>query len=238
MNKTRERILIIDDNQNILDTLSDLLTERGYDVTCALDGASGLRKVEEFLFGVVIIDLGLPDYNGMEVMKMIRAKNKRIVIIIITGNTSKETPVDAMNNGAFNYIVKPYSPKLICETIDKAVEQHRLKIQNSDLIKKLNHVIDDLKQKQGEKTNFWTAFIKELHYPLTMVNTHLNILHDLIRDEIGSTNSIEKQEKIINVIQLNIKRILNLALNVNIEERPNYIDDIEEKYTPKTIYPS
>ncbi|MGA1871071.1 MAG: response regulator [bacterium] len=234
MCEKRERILIIDDNQDILDTLSDLLIDRGYDVTCASDGVSGLQKVQEELFGVIVIDLILPDINGMEVMKRIREKNKEIMIIIITGNTSKETPVDAMNNGAFNYIVKPYRPELVCQTIDKAVEQHRLTIQNIELIDKLNQVIDDLKQKQGENTNFWTTFIKELQHPLTMVNTHLNILHDLIRNEIGASQSIEKQEKIINVIQLNIKRILNLAINLNMEGGPSYI---EEQYTSKTVYP-
>ena len=216
----QKRILIIDDNQNLLEALSDLLEDRGYIVSCALDGAKGLKKIEEELFELAIIDLNLPDLNGIEVMQRVREKNKEIMIIIITGDPSKDIPIKAMNLGAFNYIKKPYKPELMCETIDRALEQHKMRVQNALLLENFNDSTEELKQLLGEKVKFWTSLIKEFQEPLNMANSHLNILDELIHNRPKYENQVAREEKVINIIQININRLLNLV--IDLIKRPRF----------------
>jgi PAS domain S-box-containing protein len=119
------RILIIDDDPNLRKTLTDILKIKGYDPHGAGNGADGLAWLEENAASLAIIDLGLPDMDGIDVLKKVKASYPATGIIVLTGNASLDSAIDATNWGAFSYIVKPYDIELLMLNIRRAIEKKR-----------------------------------------------------------------------------------------------------------------
>ncbi|MDD4923476.1 MAG: response regulator [Dehalococcoidales bacterium] len=100
-------ILIVDDEISIREALKDWLTDNGYDVKTAESGEDALEAIEEQDFGMAILDLKLPGKNGLEVFKEARTKHPRLNGIFITAYPSIDTAVEAMKDGAVDYLTKP-----------------------------------------------------------------------------------------------------------------------------------
>lgn len=100
-------ILLVDDNEDILETLSDLLQEEGFYTETAKSGKEALRKAGERLFNVVLLDIKLPDMTGIEVLKVLAGKSFSTTIIMMTGNATVQNAVDSINLGAEAYLIKP-----------------------------------------------------------------------------------------------------------------------------------
>jgi len=101
-------VLIIEDEQRIRETLSRRLAERGYDVDSAGAGLAGLQSIVERAPDVVVLDLGLPDVDGREVLKMIRAVSA-VPVIVATARDDESEIVRVLDAGADDYVVKPFS---------------------------------------------------------------------------------------------------------------------------------
>jgi DNA-binding response OmpR family regulator len=100
-------ILLVDDNEDVLETLSDLLQEEGFYTETAKSGKEALKKAGERLFNVVLLDIKLPDMTGIDVLKAIRGKHLSTTIIMMTGNATVQNAVDSINLGAEAYLIKP-----------------------------------------------------------------------------------------------------------------------------------
>ena len=105
------RILIIEDERKIADTLKFGLSEHGYQVEVAYDGTIGLRIFLSYDFDLVILDINLPGINGFDLCKMIREKNKKIPIIMLTSMGRLEDKIEGYDAGADDYMVKPFEFK-------------------------------------------------------------------------------------------------------------------------------
>ena len=119
------RILIIDDDPNLRKTLSDILKFKGYETYAAENGTEGLAWLEDNVANVAIIDLGLPDMDGIEVLKRVKAAYPATGIIVLTGNASLDSAIEATNRGAFSYLLKPYEIDLLLLNICRAIEKQR-----------------------------------------------------------------------------------------------------------------
>ncbi len=119
------RILIIDDDPNLRKTLTDILKIKGYETFGAENGTDGLAWLDGNIANVAIIDLGLPDMDGIEVLKKVKAAYPATGIIVLTGNASLDSAIDATNWGAFSYILKPYETDLLLLNIRRAIEKQR-----------------------------------------------------------------------------------------------------------------
>jgi two-component system response regulator AtoC len=116
-----KKILIIDDERSLQESLEMFLVEKGYDVQCALDAADGLQKCRVFDPQVIILDIRLPDMNGLDVLQeFIRQGRKHIVII--TAFHDMDITIKAMKLGAFDYIPKPIDVEELERVIDKALK--------------------------------------------------------------------------------------------------------------------
>src|SRR5258708_38624946 len=107
------RILIIDDEAEIRESLETLLQLEGYTVAAAGTGREGLAQIGERAFDVVLLDLALPDKNGMEVLAEIRLLHPQQAVIMITAYGTVENAVRAMQSGATNFIQKPWDQEKI-----------------------------------------------------------------------------------------------------------------------------
>lgn len=119
------KLLIIDDEVEFASTLSQRLRLRGLDVTDVHSGKEGLAKITEITPGVVILDLKMPDMNGLDVLVSIKEQDPDIEVIMLTGHGSGAAGIQAMEKGAFNYIMKPVDLKELLEKISLADEKRK-----------------------------------------------------------------------------------------------------------------
>jgi PAS domain S-box-containing protein len=121
----KPRILTIDDDPNLRKTLSDILSAKGYQTLAAKDGAEGLDLLKRYSVDVALIDLGLPDIPGIDLLAAVKASCPSTEAIILTGNATLDSAIEAMNKGAFSYLQKPYDINQLVLHIKHAIEKQR-----------------------------------------------------------------------------------------------------------------
>ncbi len=139
-------VLVIDDDPLIRKTLSSYLSKKGFEALVAEDGEEGLQKYEEHIPDLVILDIRLPDVDGLEVLGRIREKNPNASIIIMTAYDDMKTTIEAIKLGAFEYLVKPLDYVELDLTIDKAFQIRSLEDKVSYLLeeKQKEYTIDNI----------------------------------------------------------------------------------------------
>ncbi len=131
------KILIIDDNPDVLKLIVDILKSNDYEVTAALGGEAGIRELESDYYDLVLTDLIMPEVSGMEVLDHLIAKSPKTMCIILTGHGSIKSSVEAIKKGAFDYITKPVSAGDILISVEKALKFKSLAEENIRLKKEL-----------------------------------------------------------------------------------------------------
>jgi DNA-binding NtrC family response regulator len=139
-------VLIIDDDPLIRKTLSGHLSKQGFDVQLAEEGEEGVRKFREFGPDVVILDVRLPDLDGIEVLRQIRDLNKKTYVLMMTAYDDMKTTVEAIKLGAFEYLVKPLNYIDLDLTVAKAFQVRALEQKVSYLVeeRQKEYTIDNI----------------------------------------------------------------------------------------------
>lgn len=135
----KKRILIIDDEENMLHMLKTILGKEGYEIELARDGREGLIKVASSRFDIVLCDLRMPEMDGMDFLNGLAAKKFDQTIIMMSAYGTIDTALEAMKKGAYDYISKPFKPDEIILTLKKAEERENLKEENSFLKRKIEN---------------------------------------------------------------------------------------------------
>ncbi len=130
-------ILIVDDEEVLQDVLSSLVRREGWTPWNARSGEEALHLIEQEEPDLTLLDLMLPTMSGMEVLKQIRQQHPEMVVVIITAFSSIEGAIEAMREGAFHYIPKPFKNEEVLLTIRKGLEQQRLARENKQLREQL-----------------------------------------------------------------------------------------------------
>lgn len=117
------KLLIIDDEVEFASTLCQRLCLRGFEAVDVHSGTEGLVRVEEMLPDVVILDLKMPDVSGLDILADIKEREPDIEVIMVTGHGSSASGIKAMENGAFDYIMKPVDLGELLEKINQAAEK-------------------------------------------------------------------------------------------------------------------
>jgi DNA-binding NtrC family response regulator len=134
-----QSILIVDDDEATLETMSDVLSDQGYEIVSTSNGKKALGIIQEKPFDVVLTDLIMPDVDGMEILKAAKKTDPQPQVIMITAYGSVDRAVEAMRAGAFNFIEKPIgNVNVLRETIRKAVENQAIRRQNINLKRQLD----------------------------------------------------------------------------------------------------
>jgi len=125
-----EKILVVDDEQSLRDVLSIMLKRAGYAVTSAMDGEEAIELLNKEIFDLVITDLRMPKIDGMEVLKAVKSASPGTVVLIITAFASADSAVEAMKQGAYDYLTKPFQVDEVQLIIRNALEKRRLTTEN------------------------------------------------------------------------------------------------------------
>jgi two-component system response regulator PilR (NtrC family) len=115
------RILVVDDEESLRDLLQDYFTMAGYEVVQASDGAEALKKFAPGKFDCIISDLAMPNIDGLELLKKIRLLDSEVVFLMITGYPEIGNAIEAMKEGAYDYVTKPFHMEDIQLKVERAL---------------------------------------------------------------------------------------------------------------------
>ncbi len=165
----KPHILVIDDERSMLELLEIILTKEGYQVTCADSGKHAISLLQKAAYDLLLCDIKLGDISGIEVLKRAKEKNPEAVVIMISAYSSAENAVEAMNEGAYDYVPKPFDNEELKQTVKSALEMRTLdqekKAINVDRDQTLHfgkivgnsprmlHIYDMIRQVAKTKTN-------------------------------------------------------------------------------------
>jgi len=121
------RVMVVDDEENIREVLSNYLESLGYEVVTATDGQNALDNFEAGSSDLIVSDLLMPAIDGLELLKQIREKDKDVIFLMITGYPSIETAVEAIKKGAYDYITKPFHMEDVKLRIERSFEKKNLR---------------------------------------------------------------------------------------------------------------
>jgi DNA-binding response OmpR family regulator len=161
-------ILVIDDEVEICSFLDDLLTPAGYTVYTAHRPEEGLKKVEQLRPDVVLLDLKLPDMNGVEVLRRIKTFDDTIAVIMMTGYGTMESAMAAMRLGAFDYVTKPFDLAHLRSLINDALAQRTGRFPDNlgsgaeTLTEEEGAFLDSIRPCQGEQPCLWEMAVRTL----------------------------------------------------------------------------
>ena len=127
------RILVVDDEEIVIKSCMRILADEEFQVEAVQDGRAALRKVEENPYDVMILDIMMPNMDGLEVLRRVKETHPNVDVIMVTGLSQIHTAVQAMKLGAFDYISKPFEPDELRLVVQRALERRRLLRENSTL---------------------------------------------------------------------------------------------------------
>ena len=131
------RTLVLDDEPVICEACRECLAERGHSVDTRLTGREGLEAILQGNYEVVLLDMKLPDLDGMEILRTLRKEKPGETIIVMTGYSTVKNAVDAMKLGAVDYLAKPFSDDELVLSVERAADKRRLVLENLALKKEL-----------------------------------------------------------------------------------------------------
>src|SRR5215471_20710048 len=122
----KPRLLLVEDTPSILRLYHEVLARLDVELIDAATGGRALAVLNEAIPDVVLLDLELPDTNGLGILRRIRARNLPSTVIVVTAHGSVKTAVEAMRDGAYDFIIKPFAPDRLIVTVKNALERRQL----------------------------------------------------------------------------------------------------------------
>jgi two-component system response regulator HydG len=132
------RVLIVDNDQALAHSMQESLEKVGYSCQVATSGQEGARRLQHEIYDIVVTDLVMPDVDGMEILARARQAIPQCEVIMVTGHASVPKAVEAMQQGAYNFLEKPITPSRLRAVTEKAADAVRLKRVNQELVQRLD----------------------------------------------------------------------------------------------------
>ncbi len=150
INNTK-KILVVDDERLILKIIADILTKEGYEVLTAYNCEKAIEYLQSHIFDVVLSDIKMPKKTGIDLLEEIKDQDPNTPVILMTGFASLETAVEAVQNGAFDYLIKPLDYGKLKSVIEHASDRYALYKENTRLLHELKELNSNLEVKVKER---------------------------------------------------------------------------------------
>jgi two-component system response regulator PilR (NtrC family) len=125
-----ERVLVVDDDQSLREFLAITLSREGFEVETAASGPAALEKVAEVPIDLALVDLKMPGMDGLETLRRLKEANETISVVIVTAFSTTTTAIQALKEGAYDYLIKPFKVDELKLVVQKALEERRLRWEN------------------------------------------------------------------------------------------------------------
>ena len=191
----RPFILVVDDDESIRDSCTQILKKDGYQAETAKDGSSGLEQMKEKKPDLVLIDLKMPGINGLKVLEKTREIDPNIIAVVITGYATVESAVEAMKIGANDFLPKPFTPDELRIIIKRGLEKRRL-IHETELLKREKKLMEE---------NFITMVSHQLRSPLVAILQYFEVI---LSGMAGDAS--ERLKEMIQKAQNRLENLMNL----------------------------
>ena len=178
----RARILVVDDEESVVQILVDLLSEGPYQVDTVPSGEEALQALKKRAYDLVLTDINLPGMNGLEVVGAAKEADPETVVVVITGFASTGTAIDALRQGAYDYITKPFDLWELDQIVTRGLGSRRLVLENRRLVQNLQTANTELRRHEEalrEKVDIATRRIRTLYEISKDVNASLDVHHTL-----------------------------------------------------------
>lgn len=199
------KILVVDDEAAQMKALCDTLQDHGYLTTGFVSARAALRAMEETTFDLLLTDLMMPEMDGISLLQTAKQKDPNLVGIIMTGEGTITTAVEAMKSGALDYILKPFKLKAILPVLDRALAVRRLRLENAALERRVCERTAELESANRELEAFSYSVSHDLRAPLR----HIDGFAELLTQSVGSTLS-ESDKRFLSLITSSVKQMTRL----------------------------
>ena len=195
MLEKKSTILVIDDDESMRDSCTQILTKDGFLAEIAKDGSSGLEKIKETKPDLVLIDLKMPGINGLEVLERTNEIDPNIIAVVITGYATVESAVEAMKKGAYDFLPKPFTPDELRIIIKRGLERRKLILETESL----------RREKKLMEENFITMVSHQLRSPLVAILQYFEVILGGMAGKVSG-----KQKEMIQKAQRRLENLMNL----------------------------
>ncbi len=188
------RILVVDDEERLCRSLESLLKKAGYQVQTATDGKEALRLYGENRFDLVISDIRLPEYDGIQLLEAIRKQDPEAMVILMTGYASLETALAAINMGAYDYLMKPIEFTQLKLAARRALEKRELESARQRLLDELQLTNLQLNRRVAEVNALYQAglILSQSHDLNDLLTNIIEIALEVIAATIGSVMLLDE----------------------------------------------
>jgi signal transduction histidine kinase len=176
LTRATTRVLVVDNDPNLVETLCQTLGEQGYEAQGFSDAKSALGVLLKSQFDLLLCDLGMPEMKGFAFLRGTRELDPNLIGIIITGQSTLDTAVEAMKAGAFDYILKPVNLNLVFPVLERGLAMRRLRLENGALQLRVHERTAELEAINRELAAFAYSISHDLRAPVRAVSGFANFL--------------------------------------------------------------
>ncbi len=170
--QTKGSVLVVDDDPQVLQYVSFVLSDYGYDVTPCNDPSDAMELFSRTRHDVLLTDLKMPHITGIELITMARSYDKDVPVVLMTGHAELDVAIEAIHRGVFDFISKPMKPEYITHAIDKAVRFRNLVTMEKDYTQKLEATILERTEKLQDTMKMLKGATKEIIHRLVVVSEY------------------------------------------------------------------
>ncbi|MES2776174.1 MAG: response regulator transcription factor [Bacteroidota bacterium] len=211
------KVLLVEDEPYVAGLINRGLTEKGYSITVAMDGNSGLKMASENLFDVMILDIMLPGISGMEVCRQLRTQNNHIPILFLTALGTTENIVAGLNEGGDDYLVKPFKFAELEARLKSLNRRKAIAISEESETMYIDNITIDFKTREVLVDN----------EPATLTATEFRLLEFLVKNKNRVLSRMEILEKVWGID-------FNMGTNV-VDVYINYLRKKLQSNNPKKL---
>ena len=144
------RVLIVDDESSVVEVFNEFLASHGYALSLASSGEEAVRMLPALRPEMILTDLNLPGLSGLDVMRAAKEVDPEVCVVVVTGYASASTAIDALRQGAYDYVTKPFDLDDVSQIVERGLANRRLKVLNRQLLEELSRKNEILRQHEHE----------------------------------------------------------------------------------------
>jgi len=217
-------VLIVDDELDIREGSERILKRMGYNVTTAASGEEGLEKFSAINPAIILLDLKMPGIDGLEVLKRIHEIDENVIVIVITGYATVETAIQAMKQGAYDFIPKPFEPDQLRLIVNRAAEKIRLRLAAAEMDRERQRTLLDL----GTEKSRIRTIIESLPNGVLVTNTsgQVVLMNPALTQLLGFDSDMSLGEDIEHYLPdeglCGLVREISKGRHIDFEDIPEY----------------